>query len=221
MSRAQAGFGLLEALLALALGLMLLAAASQVFVAAYQAWRLQGAAARLQDDARLALHRMAQDIRMTGMSGCLRQQAITFDTAAAAQAFAQPLRITLAGDGRLDSLSLVLEQLPGSARQPAWTLLTDCRSWAQVKEGRHPGNERTLAFPIARITYQLRAGNLRRMSGSQAEALIDHVRDLRATLVPTAEGGRVDLQLTLFEPQQRIELQHELSVALRNRLPEP
>jgi divalent metal cation (Fe/Co/Zn/Cd) transporter len=42
MRRRPAGVGLIEALLALALGLMVLAAASQVFGSAYQAWRLQG-----------------------------------------------------------------------------------------------------------------------------------------------------------------------------------
>lgn len=221
MSRPQAGFGLLEALLALAIGLMLLGAASQVFISTYQAWRVQSASARLQDDARLALQRMAQDIRMAGMLGCLRHEAITFASPEAAEAFTQPVRVTQAGDGRLDSLSLVGEQLSGTGRQPDWILLTDCRSWAQVSNTRDAKpTPDALVFPIHRVTYQLRDGALRQVRGGQSQALIDQVRDLRATLVPTSEGGRVDVQLTLFDPRQRVELRHELSVALRNRQPE-
>jgi len=221
MSRSQAGFGLFEALLALAIGLMLLGAASQVFVSTLQAWRVQSAMARLQDDARLALQRMAQDIRMAGMLGCLHREAITFDSPAAAEAFAQPVRITHAGDGRLESLGLVGEQLPGTGRQPDWKLLTDCRSWAQVSSARDAKEiPDALVFPIQRIAYQLQGDDLRLVRGNQSQTLIDQVRDLRATLVPTQEGGRVDVQLTLFDPRHQVELRHELSVALRNRLPE-
>ncbi|MFP3374303.1 PilW family protein, partial [Pseudomonas sp. SIMBA_068] len=75
------------------MGLLLLAAASQLFVSAHDTWRLQGAAARLQADARLALQRMAQDIRMAGMFGCLRLQPDDFTDPLALQAFAQPLQV--------------------------------------------------------------------------------------------------------------------------------
>lgn len=220
MSRPQAGFGLLEALLALAIGLMLLGAASQVFVSAYQAWQVQSVAARLQDDARLALQRMAQDIRMAGMFGCLRQDAIDFQSQAAAEAFAQPLQITQAADGRLETLGLVGEQLPGSGRQPDWVLLTDCQSWAQVSHRRPPDSGAALVIPIQRVTYQLHGDTLRLGRAGQAQALIDRVRDLRVALVPTRQGGRVDLQLTLFDPQYQVELRHEMSIALRNGVPD-
>lgn len=221
MRHTQSGYGLLEALLALTIGLVLLGTASQVFVSTYQAWQAQAATARLQDDARLALHRMAQDIRSAGMLGCLRHDAITFDSPAAAAAFAQPVRIARTGGGRLESLNLVGEQLPGTGRQADWVLLTDCLSWAQVSNPRDV-NARSdaLLFPLQRIAYQLQGNDLRLVRGSQSQTLIDQVRDLRATLVPTQEGGRVDVQLTLFDPRHQIELRHEMSVALRNRLPE-
>ena len=91
MRRCQAGFGLLEMVVALAIGLMLLAAASQLFVSAHQTWRLQSTAVRMQDSARLALLRMAQDIRMAGMFGCLRLSPDDFLVSGAEQAFARPL----------------------------------------------------------------------------------------------------------------------------------
>jgi len=216
MSARQHGFSLLEGLLALALGLTLLAAASQVFVASVQSWRLQGAVAQLQDDARLALQRMAQDIRMTGMFGCLRLQPSHFENPALATAFASPVQVIQGGQG----LSLIVAQLPGSGSRPAWTVLTDCRSWAQVRNGPQPGSEQTLAFAISRHTYLLRDSRLTLMRNGASQPLIDNVRDLRATLVASEEGERVDVQLTLFDPQFSIEQRHGISVALRNRRPE-
>ncbi|XAG01719.1 hypothetical protein GKC70_19825 [Pseudomonas sp. REB1044] len=74
MSARQRGFGLMEALLALALGLMVLAAAGQVLFSGQQLWRVQGALARLQEDAMLVLQRLALDIRMTASFGCLSRR---------------------------------------------------------------------------------------------------------------------------------------------------
>ncbi|MDF0729162.1 pilus assembly protein PilW [Pseudomonas entomophila] len=219
MSRWQAGFGLLEALLALALGLMLLAAAGQLAVAVQQAWHLQGAAARLQDDARLALQRLAQDIRMTGMFGCLAHAAIDFPDPGVARAFATPLQINHGADGRLTSLSLLAAELPGGFGQPDWTLLTDCRSWAQVRPGRHLGSGDTLAFPLRQHLYRVQDGSLMLGSGGLNARLIDNVRGLWITREQAGEGERLDLRLELFEPVLRIEQRHALSVALRNRLP--
>jgi len=216
MNGSQAGFSLLEGLLALALGLMLLAAASQVFVATVQAWRLQGALAQQQEDARLALQRIAQDIRMTGMFGCLRLRASDFDSPSAAAAFARPVQISQGGA----QLSLLVGQLPGSGSRPDWTVLSDCRSWAQVRADAHEGDEQTLALPVSRITYELRDGSLRVVRRGSPQALIDNVRSLHANLVTNAQGQRVDLQLSLFHPQHDLEQRYAISVALRNRLPE-
>ena len=126
MSRTQGGFGLIEGVLALAIGLPLLAAASQLFVSAHDTWRLQGAAARLQADARLALQRMAQDIRMAGMFGCLRLQPGDFKDPAARQAFAHPLQVGPT------SLSLGARWLPTRAIQVGCSLSHDTRSVSQV-----------------------------------------------------------------------------------------
>ncbi|CAM3916933.1 hypothetical protein CCOS865_00873 [Pseudomonas reidholzensis] len=217
MSARQPGFSLLEGLLALAVGLMLLAAASQVFVSAVQAWRLQGVVAQLQEDARLALQRMAQDIRMAGMFGCLRLDDDSFEDPAAASAFATPLLITQGGQ----RLSLIVGQLPGSGSRPEWTVLTDCRSWVQVKAGVQPGDQQTLALPVSRVTYTLRAARLQREARGTPQPLIDNVLSLHATRVPMAAGERVDVRLVLFDRHHAIEQHHAISVALRNRLPAP
>ncbi|MBC3423285.1 prepilin-type N-terminal cleavage/methylation domain-containing protein [Pseudomonas sp. RW3S2] len=218
MSRQQ-GFGLLEALLALALGLMLLAAAGQALVSAQQAWRMQGALSRMQDDASLALHRLAQDIRMTGMFGCLAAETLEFIDPSAAQAFAQPLQISHAGNGREATLSLVSADVPGAGGNPDWTLLTDCLAWAQVHPARQPGSGTTLAFPLRRQTYRFQGDSLMLSGGGMNAVLIDNVRAFRATRVVGNDGERVDLQLTLVDPVLGIERDYALSVALRNRLP--
>lgn len=210
MRHEQGGFGLLEVLLALALGLMCLAAVGQVFVSAHQTWRLQGSAAQLQDDARLALLRMAQDIRMAGMFGCLRLQADDFKAPAAREAFAQPLQVGPS------SLSLVVAELPGYAGVPDWTLLTDCIDKAHVHGGRVQGSGQLLAVPISRHEYVLQGSELRFKRRNNAQPLVNHVRELRIERVKTPEGERVDLKLTLFEPELKLEQYHELSVMLRN-----
>ncbi|NIF19960.1 pilus assembly protein PilW [Pantoea sp. Cy-639] len=210
MSRAADGFSLLEVLLALALGVAVLAGAGQLLVSAHQAWRLQGAAAQMQDDARWALQRLAEDLRMAGMFGCLRLEAIDFTDPAAAQAFARPVEIGT------DSLTLVGAELPGLLGAPDWTVLTDCRSWAQVSPGQHMPAGDLLALPVRRVSYRLHNASLMLSTRSQHVSLIDNVRSLQLSRITSAQGERVDIRLTLHDRQLGLEQQHALSVALRN-----
>ncbi|MDH0304682.1 MULTISPECIES: pilus assembly protein PilW [unclassified Pseudomonas] len=210
MTRRQAGFGLMEALLALTLGAMLLAVTGQVFVSAHQAWRLQGASARLQDDARLAMQRLVEDIRQAGMFGCLRLEASDFDDPATAQAFARPIEITD------DGLTLIGAELPGLLGAPDWTVLTDCRTWARVQRGQHVGEGEWLALPVRRVSYRVRNGSLMLTSNAQHAALVDNVRALEVRRVQEREGERLDIRLSLFDRQHQLEQQHAVSVAVRN-----
>ncbi|MFJ4111078.1 PilW family protein [Pseudomonas sp. NPDC089758] len=215
MRRKQGGFGLVEALLALAIGLMLLTAASHLFISAHQGWRLQSAALRMQADARLALLRMAQDIRMAGMFGCLRLRPEDFKDPSARDAFARPVRVGPA------SLSLVVAELPGLPGVPDWTLLTDCVKNAEVQKGRANSTSLPLAFPISRHHYQLHDGTLRFVRRNNPQPLVDHVRELHIESADTAEGQRVDVQLTLFDPDLGIEQRYGMSVAVRNPVARP
>ncbi|WP_054900614.1 PilW family protein [Pseudomonas sp. NBRC 111131] len=215
MKRAQSGFGLLEMTLALAIGLMLLAAASQLFISAYQSWQLQSAATRLQNDARLALLRMAQDIRMAGMFGCLRPAPGDFKDLTARQAFAEPLQ---AGPS---SLSLVVAELPGYTGPPDWTLHTDCVSDVQVLRQRDQGPGYALAFPVSRHRYHLQGTSLVFTRRNSSQRLVDHVREMRVEQVETPGGQRVDVQLTVADPALNLHQRYALSVALRNPLALP
>lgn len=208
MKPGQRGFSLVEMLLALSIGLALLSAASRVFVSAHETWRVQGAASRLQEDARLALLRIAQDVRMAGMFGCLQLAPEHFEDPAAQAAFAQPL---MTGP---DGLNLVVAQLPGMPGDPDWTLLTDCSTYAQVRSGRAHGKD--LAVAISRHRYQLGGTSLMFRRGASQQPLIDHVRDFRVALVGEGSEQHVDIQLTVFEPMLGIEQHHALSVAVRN-----
>ncbi|MFJ4386500.1 PilW family protein [Pseudomonas sp. NPDC089408] len=212
MRRVQRGFGLLELMLALAIGLMLLAVASQLFTAAHQTWRLQSTALRMQDEARQALLRMAQDIRMAGMFGCLRIEPDDFKDPVARQAFDQPLEVNTT------SLSLVVAELPGQAGAPEWFVQTDCNMKVlvqKVRDERYP-----FAYPISRYVYQLKDNGLKFKRGtSNPQPLVENVRELRFERVQMPQGERVDIALTLYEPTLKVEQRHEVSVALRNAVP--
>lgn len=210
MRRAQSGFGLLELMLALGIGLILLAAVSQVFTSAHQAWRLQSTAVRMNDEARQALLRMAQDVRMAGMFGCMRLKPGDFLDLAAQPAFARPLQADTS------SLSLVVAELPGYAGDPEWTVVTNCTNEVRVHKHRVQGNEKLMAVPVSRHHYVHSGTTLSFKRGDINQPLVDHVRELRVGYVP---GERVDLQLTLYEPTLQLEQHHALSVAIRNPVP--
>lgn len=76
MMRRNAGFGLIELLIALALGVLLVSGATQVFLSARETYLAQYAAAIAQEDARFVLSKIAQEIRMIGMFGCLSADSI-------------------------------------------------------------------------------------------------------------------------------------------------
>ena len=215
MRRAQSGFGLLELMLGLGIGLVLLAAVSQVFTSAHQAWRLQSTAVRMQDEARQALLRMAQDIRMAGMFGCLRLRPDDFKSSTAQQAFARPLEVAPS------KLSLVVAELPGQAGAPDWFLQTDCLEKVSVEDGQSASKPHPLAYPVSKYVYQLNGDTLSFRRRTSFQPLVENVREVHFERVQTPRGERVDIALTLYEPTLKLEQRHELSVALRNPVPGP
>lgn len=71
--RNAAGFSLIELLLALALGLVIVAGIVQLFVANSQTYTLMTGQARLQESGRFALEFISRAARSAGYFGCLRQ----------------------------------------------------------------------------------------------------------------------------------------------------
>lgn len=70
MHKKQKGLTLIELMIALVLGLILVAGVIQIFVANKQTYRVTEAQSRLQENARFALEVLTRDIRSAGYSGC-------------------------------------------------------------------------------------------------------------------------------------------------------
>lgn len=68
--RAQRGFGLVELMIAITLGLILSTAVIQVFLASRSSYQLQESLSMIQENARFAMHFMGRELRMAGYAGC-------------------------------------------------------------------------------------------------------------------------------------------------------
>lgn len=66
----QSGFGLVEMMIAMVLGLLLVAAAIQVFLSTRASQQYNQALAEIQDSARFAMHTLTHDLRLAGYTGC-------------------------------------------------------------------------------------------------------------------------------------------------------
>lgn len=66
----ESGVGLIEVMVAMLLGLLLLAGVMQVFSSSRQTYRVHEAVSRMQEDGRMALEVISRDIRMADFWGC-------------------------------------------------------------------------------------------------------------------------------------------------------
>ncbi len=74
------GFSLVELMVAITIGLMILAAVSAVFVSSKRSYSTQDRLSRLQENARFAIQFLTRDIRMAGYSGCAKDIVNTNNT---------------------------------------------------------------------------------------------------------------------------------------------
>ena len=68
--RKQAGLSLIELMIAITLGLVLMAGVMQVFISSRVTFSTQQAMSRVQETGRLAIEFMSRDLRMAGYMGC-------------------------------------------------------------------------------------------------------------------------------------------------------
>lgn len=80
--RAQSGFGLVELMIAMTIGLILLGGIGYVFLGSRGAFRTTENLSRIQENARYALDTMSRDIRMAGYVGCGNMASIPVKTIA-------------------------------------------------------------------------------------------------------------------------------------------
>lgn len=75
--RRQAGFSLVELMIALTIGFMIIAGVGYLYLGSRQAFRTQDSLTTIQENARFALQTMSHDIRMAGYMGCGNLSNIT------------------------------------------------------------------------------------------------------------------------------------------------
>ncbi|WP_095189318.1 PilW family protein [Pseudomonas sp. Irchel 3E19] len=236
MTRHQRGFGLIELLIALALGLIVVLGVVQIFIAAKNTYVSQNSAAAMQEDARFVLSKMIQEIRMVGMFGCLG--AITDSSNAGDFNAAQITPINW--DNANLKLTLVTADIGGSGGTPTWTVLSDCRNGATAYTGLRSPATGQIAFPIRRLIYSFSNNQILMGTGSgnpAQQVLVNNVSafnvtfglassatDVAALTYSTnpsdpARIRSVRLSLTLADPNNRVRNQtFNVVAALRNRL---
>ena len=230
MKHSNAGFGLTELMLALALGVLLVLGATQVFLGARQTYLAQYSAAVAQEDARFVLSKIAQEIRMVGMFGCIAPDSIID----APLVFTTPISWQGAAGSR--SWRFISADVGPQGTKPDWTVVSDCTRSAQAYAGQHlplaPGET---GFALRRIIYWFENGQLK--TGTGKTVLLDNVAafDVSFGMASSAAGQSVQryeespvslasirsvkIALTLQDPKARIRDQpYHVVVALRNRL---
>ena len=184
------GFGLIEIMIALVLGLVLVLGITQIFASSRQTSLVQDASATLQEDARYVLTRMTQDLRMAGMFGCLSLASGSINNVPAD--FDNPI----SWDAPSSTLRIITSNATQAVSQTSnadWTLVTDCRTGGDVEIGVAAPGAGEIALPIRQIEYQLDAAAnvlLVRSGGAGAfEPLIGNVQSLDIQFGVAASPG--------------------------------
>lgn len=73
----QRGLSIVEIMVAMVIGLILMAGVIQVFLGSKMTYRVNEALGRLQEDGRFSLEYLSRDVRMAGYSGCSRYGPVT------------------------------------------------------------------------------------------------------------------------------------------------
>jgi type IV pilus assembly protein PilW len=128
MNRSSRGFGLIELMIAMTLGLLVVAGTLQIFISAKSTYQSQSSAAGIQEDARYLLSKMVQEIRMVGMFGCLATVTDRSTNADFQARFDSPIAFTRTSTTSV--LTLTTADVGGNGSNPNWNIVTDCRSSA-------------------------------------------------------------------------------------------
>jgi type IV pilus assembly protein PilW len=232
MNASVRGFGLVEVMLALVLGLVMSLALTQIFISSKSSYASQTSSASLQEDAQFVLSKMVQEVRLVGMFGCLGK----VDDASAGNGFSKAFADAITWDANSQTLTLATAGTGEGGGWSTWVIHTDCVSSATAySNGRAPrlaANE--TAMPLHRQVYRFnKARNELSLNG---QPLVSNVRAFSvlfgvaasinersiARYAATAEPSlirSVRLTLTLFDPADRAQEQTvDVVAAIRNRL---
>ncbi|QTD32610.1 PilW family protein [Pseudomonas fluorescens] len=236
MKRQNLGFGLIEMLVALALGLIVVLGVVQIFLAAKNTYVSQNSAAAMQEDARFVLSKMIQELRMVGMFGCLG----TITDSSSAGDFNAAQITPISWDNANLKLTLVTADVGSAGGTPTWTVVSDCRNSATAYSGARVAATGQIAFPIRRLVYSFSNNQILMGTGSgnpAQQVLVNNVSaftvmfglassatDVAASTYSANPGDparirSVRLSLTLTDPNNRVRNQtFNVVAALRNRL---
>ena len=93
----QRGLSLIELMIAITLGLVLMAGVTQMFLSSQTVFHTQQAMSRIQENGRLGMEFIAKDVRMAGYMGCLSDSAAIGSTLNSEDDFAYRMNIGLEG----------------------------------------------------------------------------------------------------------------------------
>lgn len=236
MNKGCRGFGLIELMIALVISLIVVLGVVQIFIAAKNTYVSQSAAAVMQEDARFALSKMVQEIRMVGMFGCLG----SITDASSAGDFSASQITPIRWDNANQKMTLVTTDVGNSGGVPTWTVLSDCRTTATAYTGARAPAAGQLTFPVRRLIYSFSNNQLSMGTGAgnpTLAVLVDNVRTFNVTFGVAGSSTdiaassyssnppdpalirSVRLTLTLFDPKNNVRDQtFNVVAALRNRL---
>jgi len=236
MKKFSRGFGLIEIMVALVLGLVISMGVIQIFVASRGTYTSQNTSARMQEDARFVLSKMMQEIRMTGMFGCLSVDNLTPASGALTvkpAAFNNPILWNNANS----TLTLITADIGGSGGTPNWTVVSDCQSTTQLYANNPVIGAGQVAFPLRQLTYVFNGTDLQVAVGTNPtnnlQPLLSNVRAFNvsfglagtpmtyATAITTGNAANirsVRIGLTLYDPTGKVRDQvYNVVAAVRNR----
>ncbi|MFA0997241.1 PilW family protein [Pseudomonas syringae] len=234
MRKLSRGFGLVEIMVALVLGLVVSLGIIQIFSASRATYQSQNSAARMQEDARFILSKLIQEIRMTGMYGCLSFSNYT--PASPAIPWPVALDTPILWDNPNKTLTLVTTDVGTTGSTPTWTIVSDCQSTTNLyANSRAPAAGET-AFPLRQLVYKLTGTNLTIQfgTGGDVQPLLQNVADFSVSFgmagnpmsytsaVTKANAGdvrSVRISLTLQDGQNGLVKSQQYNVVayLRNR----
>ena len=234
MKKLNKGFGLVEIMVALVLGLVVTLGITQIFVSSRTTFMSQNSSARMQEDARFVLSKLMQEIRMTGMFGCMSLDSATLVTGSIAKptAFNTPIL----WDNTTKALTLISADVGTSGSTSTWTVASDCQTTNQIYLGKVTPTGLT-AFPLRQLAYTLSGTDLKFKAGIGTDApqtILSNVASLEVSfgmgagypmsytsVVTTGTSGNirsVRIKLTLQDPDNRVRTQtYSVVAALRNR----
>lgn len=225
------GFGLVEIMVALVLGLVVSMGIIQLFSASRGTFQSQNAAAQMQEDARFVLSKMIQELRMTGMYGCLDPKK--FIPVSPAIVYPVALITPILWDSTSNTLTLITADIGTTGTTPTWTIVSDCQTTTQIYDNARAPAAGQTAFPLRQLVYSISNKTLYIGPTGNKQPLLQNVEKLTVSFgmaenpmiytstITAANADKirsVRLALTLTDPDGRVQPQNYSVVAyLRNR----